>query len=115
MQDALPAIFCSTRPSCRLRLDRSIATARTRFGCRIADGRARCQFARTIASERQLTGIFSLEDGSEAASSLDRMSSLDPNQSAIPLESPSRSSPSSDQLACRSAGGQGKLGVLNVG
>jgi len=83
MQDALPAIFCSTRPNCRLRLDRSIATARTRFDCRIADGRARRQFARTIASERQLAGIFSLDDGSEAASSLDRLSSLDPLLSVV--------------------------------
>lgn len=89
MQDALPAIFCSTRPSCRLRLDRSIAAARTRFECRIADGRARRQFDRTIASERQLTGIFNLDDGFEAASSLDRLSSLDPELSfAVLISSP---------------------------
>lgn len=56
----------------------SIATARTLFQCRIAHGRVRRQFARTIASERQLTGIFNLDDGFEAASSLDRLSSLDP-------------------------------------
>lgn len=78
MPDALPAIFCSTRLNYRPQLDRSTATACTCFECRIADGRGRRQFARTIASERQLTGIFKLDDGFEAASSLDRLSSLDP-------------------------------------
>jgi hypothetical protein len=38
----------------------------------------RRQFAGTIASERQMTGIINLNDGFKAASSLDRLSSLDP-------------------------------------
>jgi hypothetical protein len=81
MQDALPAISCSTRLNCKPQLDRSAATARTRFECRIAEGRGRRQFAGTIASKRQLTGIFELDDGFKAASSLDRLSSLDPQLS----------------------------------
>ena len=88
MPGALPAIFCSTRLNCRPQLDRYTATARTRFECRIAEGRGRRQFAGSIASERQMTGIFNLDDGFKATSSLDRPSSLDPEPTSAVRISP---------------------------
>ena len=36
--------------------------------------------AGTVASERQLTGIINLNDSFKAAKSVDRLSSLDPDQ-----------------------------------
>ena len=61
MPDALLAIFCSTRLNCRPQLDRSTALARTRFECRIADGRGRRQLAVSSPPPStfhgQLTGI----------------------------------------------------------
>jgi len=98
MPDALPAIFCSTLLNCRPQLERSASTTRTCFECRIAHGRERRQFAVTIASERQKLGISNLDDGFEAASSLDRLSSLDPKASVEHFRPSDRSTSES----CRS-------------
>ena len=51
--------------------------------------------AGTVAScERQQTGIINLDDGFQAASSLDRLSSLDPEETLTVLVSPPESGPS---------------------
>ena len=47
---------------------------------RKADRDERPDVAGSVASERQLTGIINLDDGFQAASSPDRLSSLDPNR-----------------------------------
>jgi hypothetical protein len=44
-----------------------------------------CRQARTVASERQLIGIVNVDDGFQAVSSQDRLSSLDP---LLPLSAP---------------------------
>ena len=56
MPDALPAIFCWTRLSCRPQVDRPAALARTRFERRIADGRGRRQLAGSCLRQLQAVG-----------------------------------------------------------